>query len=73
VFAHERLRVQLALLLLISGFTATRPGALVGRKPLLYEHIKLLLVRSPIKGQRPSLAMRVNLAHIKRSGGKSIP
>ena len=68
VFAHERLRVQMALLLLISGCTATRPGALVGKRPLLYSDIKLFLVQG--EGQVPVIAMRLSLKHIKRSGGK---
>jgi hypothetical protein len=70
VFAHERLRIQMALLLVIGGCTATRPSALVGKRPLLYEDIELVLVRNPVKGS-PSLGMKVNLKNIKRSGGKS--
>jgi len=30
VYAHERLRVQLALILIIAGATSTRPEALIG-------------------------------------------
>ncbi|KAI1845332.1 hypothetical protein JX265_014084, partial [Neoarthrinium moseri] len=38
VFAHERLRVQLAAHLILAGATATRPGALIGQ--LLYENLE---------------------------------
>jgi hypothetical protein len=60
----------MALLLLISGCTATRPGALVGKRPLLYDDIKLFLVRDE-RSSVPVIAMRLSLKHIKRSGGKS--
>jgi hypothetical protein len=60
----------MALLLVIGGCTATRPSALVGQMPLLYEDIELVLVRNPVKGS-PSLGIKVNLKNIKRSGGKS--
>ena len=69
VFAHERLRVQMALLLLVSGCTATRPGALIGERPLLYDDIKLFLVWG--EGPVTVIAMRLSLKHIKRSEGKS--
>ncbi|KAH0542484.1 hypothetical protein FGG08_003155 [Glutinoglossum americanum] len=59
----------MALLLLISDYTATRPGALVGERPLLYNNIKLFLVQG--QGLVPVIAMRLSLKHIKRSGGKS--
>ncbi|KAH0559988.1 hypothetical protein GP486_003490 [Trichoglossum hirsutum] len=69
IFAHERLHVQMAFLLLVSGCTATRPGALVGKRPLLYSDIKLFLVQG--EEQVPTIAMRLSLKHIKRSGRKS--
>ncbi|KAI9759771.1 MAG: hypothetical protein M1840_003088 [Geoglossum simile] len=59
----------MALLLLISGCTATRPGTLVGKRPLLYNNVKLFLVRG--KGLVLVIAMRLSLKHIKRSGRKS--
>jgi hypothetical protein len=40
VFAHERLRVQMSPLIIFAGTTATRPAALVGKRPLLYEDIQ---------------------------------
>jgi hypothetical protein len=71
VYAHERLRVQVSPLLDIAGCTATRPKALVGKRPLLYKDIEFQLFTPPIKGRPPIIVMRLNLKHIKRSGGKS--
>ncbi|KAK3935512.1 hypothetical protein QBC46DRAFT_367527 [Diplogelasinospora grovesii] len=69
VFAHERLRVQLAANLILAGATATRPGALIGQ--LLYEHLEFQLF-PPLPGEkRPRVVLMVNLEHIKRSGGES--
>ena len=71
VFAHERLRVQLAAHLILAGATATRPGALIGQ--LLYKHLEFQLF-PPLAGeQRPRVALKVNLEHIKRSAGESEP
>jgi hypothetical protein len=71
VFAHERLRVQLAANLILAGATATRPGALIGK--LLYEHIEFQLL-PPLPGDsRPRVVLKVMLKHVKRSGGKSEP
>jgi hypothetical protein len=71
VFAHERLRVQLAANLILAGATATRPGALIGQ--LLYQHLEFQLF-PPLPGeQRPRVVLKVNLKHIKRSGGESEP
>ncbi|KAM4067441.1 hypothetical protein HRG_001378 [Hirsutella rhossiliensis] len=41
IFAHERLRVQLSVNLILAGATATRPGALIGQ--LLYENLEFQL------------------------------
>lgn len=61
--------MQLALLLIFALCTATRLGALVGKRPLLYKDIELLLVRD---GQgRYVLALKLNLKNIKISSGKS--
>lgn len=70
VFAHERLRVQLAANLILAGATATRPGALIGQ--LLYEHLEFQLF-PPLErdDERPRVVLTVNLERIKRSGGKS--
>ena len=71
VFAHERLRVQLATNLILAGATATRPGALIGQ--LRYEHLEFQLFPPLASGERPRVVLRVNLEHIKRSGGRSEP
>ena len=64
VFAHERLRVQLAANLILAGATATLPGALIGQ--LLYEHLEFQLF-PPLPGeQRP----RVVLGNDRRSAAK---
>ncbi|KAJ0103794.1 hypothetical protein J7T55_004196, partial [Diaporthe amygdali] len=71
IFAHERLRVQLAANLILAGATATRPGALIGQ--LLYEHLEFQLFPPLSGGPRPRIVLKVNLKHIKRSGGTSDP
>jgi hypothetical protein len=69
VFAHERLRVQLAANLILAGATATRPGALIGQ--LLYEHLEFQLF-PPLPGEkRPRPVLNVNLENIKRLRGES--
>ncbi|KXX73588.1 hypothetical protein MMYC01_210372, partial [Madurella mycetomatis] len=71
VFAHKRLRVQLAANLILAGATATRPGALIGQ--LHYEDLEFQLF-PPLSGEeRPRMALKVSLKNIKRSGGKSEP
>ena len=71
VFLHERFRVQMSPLLIIAGCTATRPSALVGKRPLLYEDIQFQVFSPSIGGQLSRVIMTLNLKHIKRSGGKS--
>ncbi|KAK3934987.1 hypothetical protein QBC46DRAFT_424370 [Diplogelasinospora grovesii] len=56
VFAHERLRVQLAANLILAGATATRPGALIGQ--LLYEHIEFQLFRGLTREERPHFVLK---------------
>ncbi|KAG0645145.1 hypothetical protein D0Z07_9226 [Hyphodiscus hymeniophilus] len=73
VFAHERLRVQQSALLIFAACTSTRPKALVGKRPLLYEDIEFQVFPPPVKGQPPIVILILNLKHIKRSGGKRKP
>jgi hypothetical protein len=73
VFAHERLRLQLSPLLIFAGCTSTRPKALVGERPLLYEDIEFQVFPPPVKGRPPMVILILNLKHIKRSGGKKKP
>jgi hypothetical protein len=71
LFAHERFRVQLAANLILAGATATRPGALIGQ--LLYEQLEFQLFPPLLGDERPRVVLKVNLEHIKRSGGRSEP
>ncbi len=71
VFAHERLRVQLAANLILAGATATRPGALIGQ--LRYEHLEFQLFPPLMRGERARIVLIVNMENIKRSGGRSEP
>jgi hypothetical protein len=73
VFPHERLRLQHSLLLIYGGCTSTRPKALVGKRPLLYEDIEFQVFPPPFKGRPPIIILVINLKHIKRSGGKKKP
>ena len=75
---HGRIRVQIALILLLSAATGTRPGALVesdscrgSNKALKYEDITFMVVPNPTKPGRMSVAVKVNLVNVKRSGGKT--
>ncbi|KAI9763522.1 MAG: hypothetical protein M1839_006442 [Geoglossum umbratile] len=74
---HGRLRAELPLLLLLSGATTTRPGALVesssakgSNKALSYEHITVMKVRDVTDPKRSTIVVKVALVHIKNSGGK---
>jgi hypothetical protein len=74
---HGRIRVQLSLILLLSGATATRPGALIksgsargSNKALSYEHVTLLKVRDTTDRECSTIVAKVNLVHIKNSRGK---
>ncbi|KAH7305346.1 hypothetical protein B0I35DRAFT_362391, partial [Stachybotrys elegans] len=51
VYTHERLRVQLALILIIAGATATRPNVLIGN--VLYKHAEFQLFPPSPGGTRP--------------------
>jgi|SRR5277367_96117 len=64
-FPHKRLWVQLSPLLTFAGCTATRPKALVGKRPLLYKDIEFQLFPPSIKGLLPSTVLVLNLKHIK--------
>lgn len=73
IFPHERLRVQESPINIFAGCTSTRPAALVGEIPLLYEDIEFQVFPPLIKGRRPAVRLILNLQHIKRSGGKKKP
>jgi integrase len=47
---HERLRVQLALILLLAGITGNRPEALLS---LRWKHVKIAQLRDPNGSEWP--------------------
>ncbi|KAH7304408.1 hypothetical protein B0I35DRAFT_328326, partial [Stachybotrys elegans] len=69
VYTHERLRVQLALILIIAGATATRPNALIGN--VLYKHVEFQLFPPSPGGTRPRLGLEFSLVNVKKSAGSS--
>ncbi len=79
---HGHIRVEIDLILLLSGATSTRPGALIesgackgSNKCLKWEDITFLVVPNPVSPEAVSVAVAVavavNLVNIKQSGGKS--
>ncbi len=79
-FPHERQRVQLALILLMAAFTATRPGAIVegahtknSNKVLCYKDIQLTLLQNPEVGNRDVFVIEVTLYHTKGVLGQKKP
>jgi hypothetical protein len=69
VYEHERLRVQMAAVLVIAGATSTRPGALIGS--LCYKHVEFHIFPPAPGSRRARVGMVVKLTKIKRSAGKS--
>lgn len=65
--------MQLALILIIAGATATRPDALIGK--LLYKHVEFQLLppASSDTDERSRLGLVINLVNVKRSAGISEP
>ena len=57
---HERLRVQLALVMQLAGITGNRPGALLR---LCYEDLQIALM--PNGDQPPQLLMELTFKYIK--------
>lgn len=70
VFVHERLRLQLALVLIIAGATSTRPGALMR---LRYKDITFALFPPRSGEPRPHLTMKLRLRETKTRGGQQKP
>ena len=60
---HERLRVQLALMIQLAGITGNRPGAL---RRLKYKNLKIALLPDPSSGDRPRLLVEFQFEHTKR-------
>ncbi len=71
VYSHERLRVQIAAVLVIAGATSTRPGALIGG--LCYKHVEFHVFPPSPGSTRARVGLVVKLTKIKRSAGKSRP
>ncbi|KIW87203.1 uncharacterized protein Z519_12105 [Cladophialophora bantiana CBS 173.52] len=74
---HGLIRVEIWALQLLSGATACRPGALVvsgsakgTNKAVWFEHVEILKIRHPENPSCTVLAAKVNLVHIKDSGGQ---
>jgi hypothetical protein len=72
---HGRSRVEMSLILLLSGATATRPGALVesgsaknSGRALAYEHITIMRVRDATDSAKTTTIALVSLVHVKNSG-----
>ncbi|KAK7937639.1 uncharacterized protein PG986_014507 [Apiospora aurea] len=71
VYAHERLRVQLALILIVAGATSTRPDALIGH--LRYRDVLFQLFPPGDGGTRSRLGLVVDLVNVKKTGGSRDP
>lgn len=67
---HERLRVQLALMIQLAGITGNRPGAL---RRLQYKDLKIALLLDGNSGNRPRLVMDFTFEHTKRYHGAKDP
>ncbi|KAK4570553.1 hypothetical protein LTR86_002635 [Recurvomyces mirabilis] len=67
---HERLRVQLALMIQLAGITGSRPGAL---RRLQYKDLKIALLPDGGGGEQPRLVMDFTFQHTKRYLGAKDP
>ena len=77
---HERYTLQLPLLMLMTAFTASRPGALIesgclrgSNETLCYKDVVLRVLPSPSEPSRHVLAMEVSLFFMKGKRNKSQP
>lgn len=70
VFPHERMRLQLAMILLLAGATSTRPGALL---KLRYRDVTFAVFPSQDGVSRSNLTMTIRLTETKTRGGKKTP
>ncbi|KAI1846940.1 hypothetical protein JX265_014014 [Neoarthrinium moseri] len=71
VLAHGRLRVQIALALILAGATSTRPSALI--ENLRYRDVEFHVFRPHPGGKRARIGMVVRLTKVKRTAGESRP
>lgn len=70
IYATERQRVQMSLLLLLSAFTSSRPGAILqsgcakgSNRALRYRDVELMLLPNPTPGKRDLWVMKVTFRH----------
>ncbi|KAK3669459.1 hypothetical protein LTR78_010645 [Recurvomyces mirabilis] len=70
ILQHERLRVQLALMIQLAGITGSRPGAL---RRLQYKDLKIALLPNSDGGEQPRLVMDFTFQHTKRYLGAKDP
>lgn len=67
VMTHERLRAQMALILIVAAATSTRPNALIGK--VLYRHVEFQIFR-PAKGSTSArIGLVWDLQHVKEKAG----
>jgi hypothetical protein len=59
---HERLRVQLALIIQIAGITGNRPEALL---QLTYGDVNISLLPDPTGGEQPRVLIELRFKHTK--------
>lgn len=72
IFPHERYRVQLPLLLLLTAYTSSRPGTLVecgmyagSNEGLHYRDVRLSLLPNPVSEDGNVLVMEVTCRFVK--------
>lgn len=71
IFAHERLCVQMAPILILAGTTSTRPGILIGK--LQYKDVQFHMFPPSPGSKRARVGMVVILTKTKRTAGQSRP
>ncbi|KAK3940983.1 hypothetical protein QBC46DRAFT_407680 [Diplogelasinospora grovesii] len=71
VFAHEILRTEIALALIITGATATQLSALIEK--LCYKDVKFYVFPPTLSSKRARIGMVVTLRKTKRTAGKLKP
>ncbi|KAK4551279.1 hypothetical protein LTR86_011254 [Recurvomyces mirabilis] len=70
ILQHERLRVQLALMIQLAGITGSRPGAL---RRLQYKDLKIAPLPNSDGDEQPRLVMDFTFQHTKRYLGAKDP
>jgi uncharacterized protein DUF3435 len=77
---HERYAVQLPLLILMTAYTSSRPGALIesgclrgSNDSLCYKDVVLRVLPNPVELTRHLVVMEVSLLFMKGKRNKSQP